>query len=180
MTRVRRGTGSRRGRREPGNLVFGTIGWLFADLMVALAMAFLVATTVGVPSPPEPAPTPTPSHTPTPSRTPEPGLEQRPVEVTMKVDWAGLLAGDDAAEAKIRRKVREDVKLHGRRAGLVLAFGGAGDTDPGRALNIAGKANAVLKDLGKSGYVFDDAVFRPFLSHRAVNTLVLDIYLFKK
>ncbi|MFD9942435.1 hypothetical protein ACFWYW_34350 [Nonomuraea sp. NPDC059023] len=158
--------------------MFGTIGWLFADLMVALAMAFLVATTVGVPEPPEPPPTPTPA--PTPSRTPEPGLEQRPVEVTMKVDWAGLLAGDEKAEAGIRRKVREVEKLHGRRAGLVLAFGGAGDTDPGRALNIARKANAVLKDLGKSGYVFQGAVFRPFLSHRAVSTLVLDIYLLKK
>ncbi|MEV4892690.1 hypothetical protein AB0K48_25250 [Nonomuraea sp. NPDC055795] len=160
--------------------MFGTIGWLFADLMVALAMAFLVATTVGMPAPPKPSPTPTPLDVPTPSRTPEPGLEQRPVEVTMKVDWAGLLAGDGKAEAGIRQKVRAVEKLHGRRAGLVLAFGGAGDTDPGRALTIARKANAVLKDLGDSGYVFQGAVFRPFLSHRAVHTLVLDIYLLKQ
>ena len=37
--------------RDPGNMVFGTIGWLFADLMFALAIAFLVATTVGQPTP---------------------------------------------------------------------------------------------------------------------------------
>ncbi|MEU8147470.1 hypothetical protein [Nonomuraea sp. NPDC048901] len=185
MRRVRRTTEIRGGRREPGNLVFGTIGWLFADLMVALVMAFLVATTVGVKkpeaSPPEPSPTATPMPTPTP--TVEPGIEQRPVKVTLqRVDWVGLLAGSKAAQADLERKVRAKEQLKDRRAGVVLAFGGGGAQDRGRAENIARKANAVFKKLGKQDFsVFHETVFVPYVDYYAsMSTVSLSVYMFKQ
>ncbi|WP_113705627.1 hypothetical protein [Nonomuraea lactucae] len=181
----------RGGRREPGNLVFGTIGWLFADLMVALVMAFLVATTVGGQKPeappPEPSPTmtptPTPSPTPTPTPTVEPGIEQRPVKVTLRgVDWAGLLAGSKAAEADLRRKIQAKEQLKDRHAGLVLAFGGGGAQDRDRAQNIARKANAVFKKLGKQNFsVFHGTVFVPYVNfYNSMSTVSLDVYMFKQ
>jgi hypothetical protein len=168
MTGRRRITG-----RDPGNLVFGTIGWLFADLMFALAMAFLVATTVGQPAPAKPRPSPTRTPTPSPQR----GLESRPVSITTKVDWQGLLSGDSSAKAALKRKVRAKKALDGRQAGLVLSFGGGLD----RGTEIAQKADAVLKELGDQGFVFQGTVYRPYISFgSSPNKLTLDIYLFKK
>lgn len=167
--------GRRSARRDPGHLVFGTIGWLFADLMVALAMAFLVATTVGQPPPPEPRPTPSP----TPTPTVEPALDLRPVHVEVKVDWRGLLADRARARSALRRKIHAVQALKGRRAGLVLAFGGGAGTDVGRAMLIARKANAVLRELGSRDAVFRRTVFRPFISFSDAKMLSLDIYMFK-
>ncbi len=184
MRRVRRTAEIRGGRREPGNLVFGTIGWLFADLMVALVMAFLVATTVGVKKP-EPPPEPTPTATPTPTPTPavEPGIEQVPAKVVLQgVDWTGLLAGSGAAQADLERKVRAKKQLKGRRAGVVLAFGGGGGQDRDRAERIARKANAVFKKLGKRDFsVFHETVFVPYVDYNAsMSTVSLAVYMFKQ
>lgn len=160
-------------RRDPGDLVFGTIGWLFADLMFALAMAFLVATTVGQAEPVKPGATPT--ATPTPS--PREGLENNPVSLTLGVDWQGLLSGDHAARADLQRKVRAKTSLGGRHAGLVLSFGGG----LGQGQAIAEKADSALRELGDQGFVFQGTVYRPYISFdTSPGTLTLDIYLFKR
>jgi hypothetical protein len=159
--------------RDPGNLVFGSIGWLFADLMFALAMAFLVATTVGQPAQPQPSPT----RTPTPSLSPKRGLESRPVSITTKVDWQGLLSGKSSAKTDLQRKVRAKESLHGRQAGLVLSFGGG----LAQGTEIAKKADAALEELGEQGFVFRETVYRPYISFgSSPDTLTLDIYLFKE
>ncbi|MEV6493185.1 hypothetical protein AB0M20_31875 [Actinoplanes sp. NPDC051633] len=172
----------RQTEQDPGNAVFGSIGWLFADLMFALAMAFLVATTVGQPpreDPPTPPPTTTP---PTPSPTPsrEPILELKPVEIVVRVNWVGLLAGDAKAEADLAAAVQTSVRLQGRHAGLVLTFGGA-QGDEGRGIAVAKRANDVLRGLGAKGWVFRGTVCRPFLSlHEPPQVLKIDVYLFRE
>jgi hypothetical protein len=174
----------RRDGSESGNLVFGTIGWLFADLMFALAMAFLVATTVGQPPKPlsataSPSLSPSRSKTPKPNPSREPVLELRPVELQVTVDWSGLLSNQAAAKNALANAIRRDPRLKGRHAGLVLSFGGA-DGGEGRAIAIANKADEVMRSLGTKGYVFRGTVYRPFLSlHASPATLKLDIYLFK-
>ncbi|GIJ27004.1 hypothetical protein Vqi01_21660 [Micromonospora qiuiae] len=169
--------------RDQGNLVFGTIGWLFADLMFALAMIYLVATTMGAPLPaePEPAASASPSPSASASPTPEPVLELKPVSIRLtSVDWQGLLANDPRAIRTLQNKVRKHPGLQGRRAGLVLTFGGASNDNTDRAMRIARRANAALKKLGDEGIIFRGTVYRPFLSLASPpSALTIDVYLFK-
>lgn len=161
-------------RRDPGNVVFGTIGWLFADLMFALAMVFLVATTVGQPVS---AVGPSESPSPTPKPTFQKGLESRPIKMVMKVDAEGLLSGERPAKTALKRKVRANKELKGRQAGLVMSFG-AGQAE---GTEIADKANAVLRELGDEGFVFHDTVYKPYIDFDASsNMLTLDVYLLKE
>jgi hypothetical protein len=169
-------------------MVFGTIGWLFADLMFALAIAFLVATTVGQPPPPAVPPPPPPSATPgasrpaepSPSTTPQPALELKPLSFEVQIDWQGLLSGDQAAQAALLKKVRSEPGLSGRRAGLVLTFGGDSGGSPAQAIAIAEKVDSVLQELGDQQFVFSGTVFRPFLALNSPPGIVqIDIYLFK-
>ncbi|MBB5830034.1 hypothetical protein [Micromonospora carbonacea] len=160
--------------------MFGTIGWLFADLMFALAMSFLVATTVGQPPPP-PEPAASPSASPTPSPTPEAVLELEPVSIKLStVDWRGLLANQPRAVRGLQARVRSHPGLSGRRAGLVLTFGGAAGGNTGRGMAIARQVNQALAGLGTQGFVFRGAVYRPFISLASPQgTLTIDVYLFK-
>lgn len=165
--------------------MFGSIGWLFADLMFALAMAFLVATTVGQPPRPDAvahaSTAPSRSRSPAPTRSPEPVLELNPVEITLTVDPRGLLTGNASAKAALARAIRRDSRLSGRRAGLVLTFGGALNGSQGQAIAIANQADNVLRGLGAQGYVFRGTVYRPFLALNASpSALKVDVYLFKR
>ncbi|QXJ21487.1 hypothetical protein AGRA3207_002346 [Actinomadura graeca] len=157
--------------KDPGNLVFGTIGWLFADLMLALAMAFLVATTFGQSVPAKAG------RSPTPSPTFRKGLESDPVTITMRVDWQGLMSEKTSAKAEVQKKVRATASLNGRQAGLVLSFGGGLEN----GTRIARGADAALRELGDQRFVFQGTVYRPFVSfNSAPETLTLDIYLLRQ
>lgn len=171
---------------------FGSVGWLFADLMLALAVAFLVATTVGEPPPPRPDPTPTTTRTPAPSPTPtptptttrpaEPALDLRPIRIVLRVDRDALLSDDPRAIASVRRQLRDDRRLSGRHAGLVLLFGGNQNLPAGQGTRVAEKvANAVMKDLGRQGFVFRNTVYRPFFDlSEPASQVQADIYVFKR
>jgi hypothetical protein len=171
---------SRRADRDPGNVVFGTIGWLFADLMFALAMAFLVATTVGQP-PPRHHAVHTPKPTPSPSASPLPVLQLKPLKIMATINWTGLVAGEASAEAALQRRVQSYPGLRGRRAGLVLTFGGASGDGAGEAITIARSVDTVLQQLGTERFVFYGTVFRPFLSLSSPpDRIEIDVYLFKR
>ncbi|MEO6087694.1 MAG: hypothetical protein ABIQ18_31745 [Umezawaea sp.] len=187
---MRTSTGRRRAERDPGNAVFGSIGWLFADLMLALALAFIVAVTAAPPLPPDaqakPVPTtttPPSTTTTTPTQPTGPALELGPVKLELPIDAAALLDGDAGTAQVLRDRVRADPRLAGRRAGLVMTFGGTGGSSQGanvtRGLEIAAKVNGVLGELGAQGFVFDSTVYRSFISLGSPDALSMDVYLFK-
>jgi hypothetical protein len=164
---------------------FGGTGWLFADLMVALAMMFLVATTVGFPSPPEPKPTPAPAHHPVPAKSkppnrPGPALDLNYVTITISnLDYNGLLNNSSAATASVRNAVLGNAAVRGRRAGLVLLFGG---DNPQNALAVSldQKISQILTGLGRQNYVFQVAVYRDFVDlAQPLSDFHMDVYLFK-
>jgi hypothetical protein len=162
--------------------MFGTIGWLFADLMLALAMAFLVATTVGQPPPPKAAPAPTTARPSTTAANPpnEPVLELNPVSLKVLIDWQALLGGDPVVTAALQQQIQSEAALAGRRAGLVLTFGGASGGKEGLGKSIAERVNSVLTELGGQGFVFNGAVYRAFIDTGAPQEeLTIDVYLFK-
>jgi hypothetical protein len=177
--------------------MFGGAGWLFADLMLALAVAFLVADTVRTPPPPSPptavqsgpavhprSPSPSP---PTPSASPSgPALDFHDINYTLTVDPVGLQAGSASAEASVHAQVAGISRLTGRRVGLVLLF--AGDPDPENlteydaAISLDQKMAKVLTGLSIHGeLVFQVAVYRDFINYFSKPGKVqLNIYLFKQ
>lgn len=173
---------SLRNRREGRSFSMGFIGWLFADMLLALAMLFLIANTIGSPPKPKPKPTPTPTKVivkPTP--TPLPRLELKFHEFTINIDPNGLQNNDPQAVASVKQQVRRQGILQGRSVGLVIAYGGApGDSDIPMALSIASKIYNILKSLGQEGFAFSRAsYYNPLYLLGGTNTVVtLDIYLF--
>ena len=165
-----------------GPNLFGATGWLFADLFIALAMAFLVANTVGNVPPPSArlVPTPTPTLSPTP--VPPQALDLKPISITLYVNASALLADNPQEIANIERQVRAVPQLSGRSAGLVLAFGGASGASPALGRQVAEKVdNDVLHALGAQGFVFQNTVYREFFNLDEPPSIVsIDVYVFKK
>ena len=142
-------------------------------------MAFLVANTVGRP------PDPTTRSVTTPVVT-APAvaarvLELHPVPERLVVEPAGLHRGDPAAIDAVRAQLRADQRLASRSAGLVLSFGGADDGNNARAIQAANDVATVMSGLGDEGYVFKDAIYRPFLALNEPRDIVeVDVYVFKQ
>ena len=154
-------------------------GWLFADLLLALAMLFLAANTFAIKPPPKTLVTPTATATPKPTVLPR--LELKFHEFTINVDPNGLLNGSQNAIASVEKQVKAQTILRGRSVGLVIAYGGApSDSQIGQALTVAGKMYDVLKILGKQGFAFTRSSYYNTLYDLGGNTniVTIDIYLF--
>lgn len=162
---------------RPSPALFGAAGWLFADLLLALAVIFLVTNTAGHLSA-----APTTAHaTPTPRPTAPPALDLTPITLTVSVDYAQLHANDPAAIASVEQQVRGDGRLSGRRAGLVLIFGGVQGATEGAGLQAAQDvATLVLPRLGAQGFVFSGTVYRAFFAtNQPAGSVELDVYVFR-
>ncbi|GAA4232495.1 hypothetical protein GCM10022254_32520 [Actinomadura meridiana] len=148
--------------RQTGEMMFGSAGWLFADLMLALVVMLVLATGIALPDEPDhPRPKPTPTPTPTPTLTPArpPRLLPTPVKRDVSVDADALLRNDKGAVDALRKRVRDmlDKPLGGRRAGIVLTFG-PGSGDIARGVKIAKSFNEkVLGALGGGQFTRDTA-----------------------
>lgn len=170
-------------------------GWLFADLLLALAVIFLSAYTVGVkpkaiatPVPtvtivPTLSPSPIPTFV-TPTPTPLPRLELDPHRVTLPIDPNGLLNNSPAAINQLKQEVRALVLLRGRSVGLVIAYGGAPTVnDIGRAQQIATNVMNVLQSLGSGGFapLATAKYYDPLYNLYNTDTVAtLDLYLFSQ
>lgn len=161
---------SRRFRDDfKGSLVI-PVGWLFADLLLALAMLFLVANTVPLPKKAialTPAPTLIPTPTPTPTPKVAQSLDPNPLNFSLaNLDYNGLLQNPptDSALKAVECQVQSQTKSLVRRAGFVIAFGGAiasdGTTNPNEGNLVAGRVEDVLRMLGKDGYIFVGTVYQ--------------------
>ncbi len=174
----------RRRRRDGshGTALFWTTGWLFADLLLALAMGFLVANTVGQNPPPLPTATPAP---PTPTPTPHQitVLERDPVKlsITLLGGYQQLLNGNPQTISDAQNQLQNNPGLQGHRAGLVLTFGGGG---PGGSADLGNQiASQFIQVVLKQMHVVFDSntVYHdPFHDlYGDPNVVELEIYLFK-
>jgi hypothetical protein len=168
----RTGTRQRRAARASysGNVIFGGTGWLFADLMLALAMLFIAATSAGTapssqaPPPTKPTPSPPvtrgPQVTASPTMAPKRPLDLTPVTVTLNIDPNAVLNGDHGQADAIRKAVLTDHRLAGRQAGLVILFGG-GDVDSGDYKKLDPMIWSFLTGPGSSTGMFFSAAVDP-------------------
>jgi hypothetical protein len=162
-----------------GHLLFGRTGWLFADLLLALALVFLLATTVGAvpPAPTHSTPKPTGS-----SPAQPPPLQLDPVHITFTIaDPVGLASGSPSAIAAVRATILKMTSgIKERSAGIVLLFGGNGNgaQDPPWEQVDQGVEN-VLKSLSGTGQLFhQETRYMPFLNIASPSQFAMDIYLF--
>jgi hypothetical protein len=159
-------------------------GWLFADMLLALAMLFLAANTLAIHPPPLPTRTPTlltATSTPTPTPTPAPYLEQTFHRFKIAVDASGLLSGSQNARNAVAQQVEAQSFLQGRKAGLAIVYGGApNDSQIVRAEDIANKVYDILHGLGKQNQTFTYiSRYDPlYLLGGDSNTVFIDIFLF--
>ncbi len=160
-----------------------SVGWLFADLLFALAMLFLLSNTLGVAAKPKPIrPTPTPTMVPTPDAL---LLDRSRLRLTLTVNNPGALSqGDAQAKAALAQQIRQQMRQKGlqdRRAGLAIVYGGApGDGDISTAQSIAGQVYSVLDSLGSQEFVFCHTLHYDalYVLGNSLQTVIIDIYLF--
>jgi hypothetical protein len=156
--------------------VFGSTGWLFADLMVAIAMAFLVANTVGARSPHHKP------HPPRPKKTvcSKPALNsKKPVRVQLTINPGGLISNLPSAQATVRQQVRQKPGLATKRAGFVIIYTGNAETSE-YALTVDTAIARVLSGLGHQNFVFQKAVYLDEqLIGSAPTSSQLAVYLFE-
>jgi hypothetical protein len=173
-----------RTRRRGGDALFGSAGWLFADLMLAVVVmvALAVAITAPKPAPPKPHPKPpvTTTTTPTPT-TPAlpPGLAPAPIKLDVEVDANGLLNNDPNAINGMRQSVAQQVSgpLGGRRVGVVLTFGTSSSGAIQRGITVANTFNTqVLQALGGQ---FTGAAYEGYFQGGGdLNKITLQMFVF--
>ncbi|GHO82278.1 hypothetical protein [Dictyobacter formicarum] len=162
-----------------------SVGWLFADLLLALAMIFLIANTTITPikASIHPKPMATPTATPSPTPLPIPRLELQPHRFTINIDTTGYLNNAPDAINSAKEQIRNQSFLKGRSVGLVIAYGGAPTTDDiPAALDIAAKTYDVCKIIGKDHFAFENASYYTEKLYRlgdSPNTVTIDVFLFK-
>jgi hypothetical protein len=173
-----------------GSLII-PVGWLFADLLLALAMIFLVANTVVIPKP-KPKPTPVVKVDPTPKPKPSPTsniLILEPGRVTISISNLhpdSLSTGDPTAVTDLKNKIMSWINQHGlqkRRAGIAIVYAGANSLNPNevdRATSVAGETYKVLDLLGQQKFVFCHTVHFDalFTTNLTDDKIEIDTYFF--
>lgn len=151
-------------------------GWLFADLLLVLAMLFLAANTMGI-HPPPPTPTVTPTATPTPKILAQ--LEQTYHEFSVQVNRDAFLSGNQNAANSVIQQIVSQPFLQGRKAGLILVYGRDPACGP-KAIEVSDKVYALVVQLGKTNSIFANIAAYHHLCNPLsdVNVIDIDIFLF--
>ncbi len=159
-----------------------TAGWLFADLLLVLAMLFLAANTMGIHPPPPPTPTPTP--TPVVHLTPIPKervLEHTYCELILDDNNSGTFRNDiNFAEQTLEPQILAKAPyLNSRQVGLAIASGGTDANNTALGTDLATMTYRVLQDMGAKGSIFKVAsYYTPLFSLGTTSRqITLDIYL---
>lgn len=178
---------------ETKNALANSAGWLFADLLLALAILFLAANTFsGSGTGLQAKSTPTISRTPIPTSTP--GVTVTPVDTSRvlerdycEMDFSNIvpdqqrfIADPQYALNQLKPKIEQEGFLQKRRVGLTIAFGGALDGTEDNGVSVANQVYSVLGSLGKDTHsAFHNAsYFDPLFTNKYnVTTVVIDVYL---
>ena len=158
MVCPKRGSEVHEGASRRGRLftVESIAGWIFADLLLVLFLVGLgSAKAYTPPEPPEPPPPP-------PKVAPIVGMRTDPALVRVRVNGQRLGSGTSLTKSEQRtvcRSIRQELRpIKGKRAALVLVFGGAADVSTGQ--NVA-------RAIGRQLNCADSKIFRGAVPTRA-------------
>lgn len=155
-------------------------GWLFADLLLVLAMLFLAANTMGIhPPPPVVHVTPTPTPSPTPKILAQLDPSHHPF--TIDVSRAAFLKNDPAAITTVKQAIISHIPA-GRSVGLIIAYGTASSNCQSEgAYAVATDVYTLVHQLGQS----DPATFGRAVPYGPlcnlsdnINQIEVDMFLF--
>lgn len=171
--------------RRSGEAMFGSAGWLLADLMLALVVIVVLTIVIGQRKPSTTVhkaavvTTTTTTTPPVTTTTAPPRLLPDPIQVNLDVNAAGLLRHDPGAiDATLQQAHGTlDGLLQGRRVGVVLAFGTAPNSNIPYGINLASAFDTlVLQDYGAQ---FTDSVYRAYFQGGSdQNEVSLTIWVF--
>ncbi len=134
-------------REDLRKSVLVSTGWLFADLLLALAMLFLAVNTISQPE--------QTVHKPAPVAIPPQRLEQEYHRFIITINRDKLLGNDANEKLNVTSQVRQQTFLRGRTAGLVIVYGGAPTFDDiPIALSVARIVYSTLTDFGRKDATF--------------------------
>ncbi len=167
--------------------LFGSVGWLFADLMLALVVTAFLVTVLEPGSPKAASPVPpttsisvTPPPTTTTTTPPRERLSPEPIKIDVQVDERSLIGRDPAAVNGLLSGVRGQLTgpMAGRRAGLVLTFGTATTGDIQRGIRVATQFNdQVLRGVSEQ---FRDTAFRAYFQGGAdLRKVSVEVFVFE-
>jgi hypothetical protein len=176
---------SNRVRHELKHFFGISAGWLFADMMLALAMVFLAANTMTPLSPRHIQITPTPTATPTPSAR---ILETNYCQLILEDGDPGRFSRDKNFAIKtLEPQITRIGFIQHRKVGIAIAYGGVDDmTDSAQqkqGTDMAANVYKVLQDLGQKeqGQIIPfkgTSYYEPlFTGYHPSHQVVIDIYL---
>jgi len=176
----------RRAREDLTKTFTGLAGWLFADLLLAVAILFLIANTFSQPKPLNLSATATATRAITPTPTPIPTLV--PLELKFqRIDF--IVQDGQSIDDAVTTKIKQSSVLQGRTVGLVIIYAGAPtQNDIPAAQRVDEKVKRVLLSLNFAG--LPNASYYDSTDNNAVTDLtllgypasriIIDIYLFSK
>lgn len=163
-----------------GTSATSAAGWLFADLLLVLAMLFLAANTMGLHPPPPPSP---PTHiTPPPKQR---VLEHTYCQIVLNDGDPNTFSNDlSFAKQTLDPQINSVSLLRGRQVGLAIAYGGVDDSnnaaDRSLGTSMAAQTYRVLKDRAKNkddefhvASYFDSL----FTGNFPASNVIIDVYL---
>jgi len=158
------------------------LGWLFADMLLALAMLFLLANTsvMSKPSPPSELHTPSPSLSSTPALH---ALEHNYCEIRLLTsDPSKLSSNISFAISELEPLIKKQDVLRGRQVGLAIVGAGAPtyqQSDEEAAGRVASQVIKVLQDLGRKQFAFIDASYYDPISFDQASSdiIIIEVYL---
>lgn len=158
------------------NTIYLSSGWLFADLLLALGVIFLVSgskspsgVAVVIPSTPTASYTSQPIYPPdvsamststiTPEASSQVGLDKTPVILTINVMPSAFIEGNSREILRFQENLKNSLyKYLGKRAGLVITLGF--HSNIGSGMQMARKGNLEL--VGLYPNIFGNSVMKPF------------------
>lgn len=173
--------------RRSGEVLFGSAGWLFADLMLAVVAMLFLASVISAPPKPPSRPT---ANTTTPTTTtttttpvtttpaPPPALLPDPLKFDVFVDTEGLLRNDLGVLTTTQQQVYNIIlgPLAGRRVGMVLTFGSATTANIQRGIRVAELFNQQV--LGTYGEFAGSAYRNFFTNDGDLTKITFEIFVF--
>jgi hypothetical protein len=158
-------------RNQRGSQGAALVGWLFADLLLALAMVFLVANASGIVVAIKPTPVPTNTPLP-PTPTLPPCLQSDSHIITLNFAYQSLLNGDATTIGAIKQSIENandwtppipDIAT--RQSGLVLIYVGAPNNGQEDATTDAvfTHIQAIVAQLGKQNFLFQRTAYHGIL-----------------
>jgi hypothetical protein len=157
---------------------FASAGWLFADLLLVLAMLFLAANTMGIhPPPPEAKATPTPTPSPTPHALA--ALDPTIHSFSFHVNVDDLLNDRPAATQIVKDTFKNQKFIKNRKAGMMLVY-------PTCSLGkdvyyrVVSKITAIVQNLGSTDQAYSAVIaYHPLCNDIADQTsITIEILLF--